>query len=607
MELSRRDVLKSGVLAGAATALGLSVQGVVALAEDGSVIYEGRAQGLRGWVRVHVATDGNSITAVDVVETSEQPWQVCGKAISVVPGRILAGQSVNVDGVTGATFTSNAIMAAASQALEGAGVLDKFQSAWSEPVEGAAEDVEVDLLVVGAGAAGCVAALAARYENFDGVANDLSVMVVERNGFYGGSSMLSGGSIGTVLPLNDNANVDKLFDEYMAAYEGGTFAPNRDLTHEALLQMGANTLAMQALGYPIVTAGMTGDPADFSSLTAEVRRYRYGRQYYSADHWPWQGVDLQTFFDERFDAAGIDVRLNTAAKSLIVEDGSCLGAVVEGPAGEYTVRAKKVILACGGIAQNVEMLEQYAPDYVGLKPYTNSGCRGDGIRMAVESFGAKVSGDYATGMLGPDIHVGFWSDLGAYFPGWSYNTPLVNQEGARFMRDCDGYDVYGSFSAACLQSDSTIFSLFDAENPAVTAFDGSTMEQVAPSLFKADTLEELAEQAGIDAAALVATVDTYNQTREASEEDEFGVPADAKLPVATAPFYAVRLQPYAYATNVGIEVSKDLEVLDGNGEIVPNLYAAGEMVWTGTGVEFLGGAVIMGRMAGELAKTAIQG
>ena len=91
MELSRREMLKSSVIAGAAAALGLSAQGAVALAEDGSVIYEGSAQGLRGWVRVHVATDGEAITAVDVVESSEQPWQLCGKAITTVPGRILAG------------------------------------------------------------------------------------------------------------------------------------------------------------------------------------------------------------------------------------------------------------------------------------------------------------------------------------------------------------------------------------------------------------------------------------------------------------------------------------------------------------------------------------
>lgn len=610
--ITRRNLVAGAAVAavGAAAASALNAANAIAAEVDGSLIYEGTAQGLRGWVTVHVTVgpDG-AISAVDVVRSTEQPDVVCGKAIAAVPGRIVEAQSTEVDGVCGATFTSNAIMAAAAQALEAAGVADRFATPSHHEPDGSAQDVSCDVLVLGAGGAGCMAALAAKYENFDAVSNDLNVVLVERQGFYGGSSMLSGGSIGTAVPLNDTTNIETRFDEYMAAYEGSELSVNRDLTYNLLMASGNNILQMQALGYPIVTNGYLNDPSTYDSFTAELRRYRYATEYYSADHWPWQGVELQHFFDERFDTAGVDVRLNTEALELVVdESGAVTGARVSGPDGEYTITAQKTILAMGGIAQSPDMMAQYAPDWATCLPYTNASCRGDGIRMCVDQLGATVSGNYATGMLGPDLRTGFWSDLGAYFPGWNSTVMLVNNAGARFMYDGDGYDVYESFNLACQQPNATVYAVFDSQNPAVAYIEGSTMDTVAPHIFQADTLEDVAAAAGVDAAGLTATVEAYNASYDAGEDDaDFGVPNDAMTPVATGPFYIVELRPFAYASNVGVEVSANLEVLNGSGEVVPNLYAAGEMIWTGTDMEFLGGAIAGGRLAGENAKAAILG
>lgn len=583
-------------------------ENAIAQEADGSLIYEGTAQGLRGEVTVHVTVDSDKIAAVDVVRSTEAPIEICGEALDVVPGRIVDAQSTDVDGITGATFTSNAIISATTAALEAAGVADKFASSAHATASDTAEDIETDILVLGAGGSGCMAALAAKYEDFDANSNDLSVTLVERQGFYGGSSMLSGGSIGTAIPLNDTSNIDKMLDEYMANYEGSEFPANRELTRNLLEISGRNLLQMQALGFPVVTNGYLDDPSTYDSLTSELRRYRFATETYDNGHWPWQGVELKHFFTERFDRAGIDVRLNTEALELVVDDdGAVRGARVSSPEGEYTITAKKVILALGGIAQSQEMLERYAPDFATAHPYTNASCRGDGIRMAVDAVDAVVYGNYSTGMLGPDIHTGFWSDLGAYFPGWNSTVMLVNEDGKRFMFDGDGYDVYESYNLACQQPDATVFAILDSDNAAAARVQASKMPAVQHAIFQADSIEKLATAAGIDIDGLSATVDAYESSYEAGEDDaDFGVPNDAMTPVKTAPFYAVALQPYAYATNVGLAVSENCEVLNSAGDIVSNLYAVGEMCWTGTDMIFLGGALASGRLAGEHAKAALE-
>lgn len=610
--ISRRGLVAgAAALAAGAAAIGvLNVENAVAAQADGSLVYEGIAQGLRGWVTVHVTltADGGTIEAVDVVRSTEQPDVICGKAIDAVPQRIVDGQSTVVDGVTGATFTSNAIMAAAAQALEAAGVAESFATPVHHEPDGSAQDVACDVLVLGAGGAGCMAALAARYEDFgQATPGELNVILVERQGFYGGSSMLSGGSISATMPINDNSNVERLFDDFMAPYEGGEFPANVELTRNMLMNAGENIMQIQALGYPLDTHAALGDPESYGSLTSSVRPYRYATEYYSADHWPWQGDALQHFFDERFETAGVDVRLDTEVLDLVVdESGSVVGARVSGPDGEYEISAKKTIMAMGGIAQSRDMLEKYAPEYVNALPYTNASCRGDGIRMAVEDVDAVVYGNTSTGMLGPDIHTGFWSDLGAYFPGWNSTVMLVNAEGARFMYDGDGYDIDESYRLACQQSNSTVYAILDSDNPSSAKVLASTMDTVAPHIFQADSIEDLAAAAGIDTAGLTATVDAYNASYDAGEDDaEFAVPNAAMSPVKTAPFFAVSLQPYAYGTGVGLDVSGNCEVLNSAGEIVPNLYAVGEMCWTGT-MRFLGSAMINGRLAGEHAKAAIQ-
>lgn len=253
------------------------------------------------------------------------------------------------------------------------------------------------------------------------------------------------------------------------------------------------------------------------------------------------------------------------------------------------------------------MLERYAPNYVNMHAYTNASCRGDGIRMATEAVDAAVQGNTATGMLGPDVHVGFWSDLGAYFPGWDSSVIPVNENGERFVYDGQGYGVYDSFDAVCLQPNATTYAIFDAENPAVAKVEGSTMEVVKGSIFQADTLEALAEAAGID-AALASTIEAYNAAFGAGEDDPgFGVPNGSMNPAKTAPFYAVRLQPYAFGATVGLAADENCQVVNSAGDVVPNLYATGEMCFTGSDITFLGCAFITGRTAGEHAKAAVQG
>lgn len=377
------------------------------------------------------------------------------------------------------------------------------------------------------------------------------------------------------------------------------FQVNRQLNYDIFKISGETVLKMQALGMPVVTLPYLNGPETYSTISASVRAYRYARVRYEDNWWPWQGVYIGNFFEERFDAAGVDLRLNTSGEALILEDGAVVGVRLTGPNSTYTVYAKKIILACGGIMNNRELVNRYAPDFAGTLPYVNASCRGDGLVMA-EAVDAVVEGNTMAGNLGLDMHCGFWTDMGSYFPA-AANVILVDVDGNRFMRDSGGYPATAAYNTVCTLPEARAYAIFDANNPAAALAEASVMQHC---IWKADTVEELAGMIGVSAENLVETVNKFNAAYEAGEDAEFDTPNSSMLPITEAPFYAVILQSYTYATMVGLRVTESCEVVNSADIIVPNLYAVGEMNYTG-GIRCVPAAVFTGRIAGEHAKAAV--
>ena len=609
MELTRRSLVgTAGTLAATALA-GLNVSAAVAATPEGLPIYEGSARGMRGRITVHVTLAGERIADIRVVENTETPAPLSAAAIASVVPAMLEGQTTSVDVVAGATFSSMALMNAVAAALEAAGVAEQFSAPADAPAAETPTDTDCDVLVVGSGLAGSNAAIAARYDVYGKQANDLNVILIEALGVTGGSSRLAGGTFGATVPLNDTAaGVERLFEAEFPGMASEEFPISEQLARNLSLCSGTNVYENILLGMPVVAIDGVGAAEDFDYLVGWFDEPRPNPTVFGEGVWSFASWRIMQFMDERLEALGVDVRVNTRATGLVVENGAVTGVNVTTPAGDYVIRAKKVVLATGGFLQNPEMVAELAPTYEAAVKYCAAGCRGDGIAMATRDVDAVVDGfDAAGGPIGVNMIWGGWHDLGydyhagIAFPA-GYKCVIVNVEGRRFMTD-SGTLVpnEGSLPRTILaQPEGRAWTIFDGANEAAALADASVMQD---SIYKADTLAELADLIGVPTGALQATIDAYNEmAASGTDDEEFGVAAADMAPVLEPPFYAIPCVATACFDTVGLRLGDACEVVNSAGEAVPNLYAAGEVAYAGGTFSGLCGAFAMGRLAGDAAR-----
>ena len=600
--VSRRNLLKGAAVAAAASSLS-----AVAFADAPAGMVPGTyrvvARGFKGEDAVSVTVDETSIIAVDVVSTDE-PAYLVQKPLEIIPAAIVENQSLAVDIVSGATFTSLAIINAAREAIAQAGGEGLFEEAPAAPELEPATDVECDVLVIGSGGAGCMSALAAKTQDYNNVDSGLNVVLIEKQDILGGSTMLSGGGFFTPAPL-DAEPTDELIANTTASFQAKNTLPVHESLVAAILTESNKTVRkLQKLGIGLDTRGAyDGDPRLWL-VNAPARPAGIRPSFYSVGYKRYEALEIQLA------NAGVDVRTATAATDLIVEDGAIASAMVEGPAGTYAIHAKKVILACGGFGQNAEMIAQHAPHDAGTVPFCNGGADGDGIKM-IEAVGGYTVGDRMLGYLGANFRYGIFAPMSLeYHTGNMAPCIHVNTEGKRFVCDAP-YETNFEYGDVLEQPGQVAYAIVDSENPGVPKLQGAnTVDDVVTV---ADTLEELAEACGIDAAGLVETVEAYNGYVEAGEDPEFGADPARMVAIKTPPFYAVRIEPVHLGSLVGVGIDETCHVLNANGEVIENLYATGELALGGnilsvySGGWSVGISFVTGALAGEDAKAALLG
>jgi flavocytochrome c len=299
----------------------------------------------------------------------------------------------------------------------------------------------------------------------------------------------------------------------------------------------------------------------------------------------------------------------TKAESFIVKDGAVVGVNASGKGGAVTLYANNgVVLATGGFGANVEMREQYNtlwPSLREVKTTNHTGATGDGIIMA-EEINASVTGmeniqllpmgDPQTGSLSGNIEQGV------------QNRIFVNKEGNRFVDEGARRDVMTK--ALMEQTDAYMWVIVDKHSyptgDTVNNFNESIDDLVsAGRAFKADTLEELAAQIGVDPSNLSASVESFNQAVEGKSADPFGRTLFAEK-IDTPPYYAGARVPTVHHTMGGVVITENAQVVDVNGVIIKGLYAAGEVTGGIHGSNRLGGnaladITVFGKIAGESA------
>ena len=544
--------------------------------------YEASAAGMNGDVKVSVTVDANNITAVEVTEHQETPG-ISDPAISDIPAAIVEANSVDVDAVSGATITSEAIKSAVATALakaEGKEVEEEgtTEIAFTDP----------DVIVIGAGFSGMNAALEAAN-------NGAKVMLIEKNNAVGGSIRFAGGTLsGAGTKMQQEAGVEDSPEDFIADIErmgGGRNIP--ELTQKHVENAAAAVDWMDSLGADF------GDRQPKQPQTYDA--FEIPREHRVTGGGAAMVELVKPLLDEKVAAGNLEILLNTEVKDIIIEDGAVTGVIINDDAGTQ-YKAKSIILATGGYGHNEEWLHKY--NYENVLTTSPEFVTGDGYVFA-EKAGAVFSNmDYLPAYAGgvPVSDTGFVRSVTAKetaYPGAIW----VNLDGNRMLNEYNCLDsekknawataphniVYIIISQEMRDTQDPILSVNSKGDENWARFDEEL--EKGEVVFKGDTVEELAGKIGVDAAALKATIDTYNADCAAGKDSQFGR-TESLIPL-TGTLYAVKTVPYVMLTKGGPLMNADAQVLNADGQPIPGLYECGELA----GGANIGGACNIGGLA----------
>lgn len=553
--------------------------------------YEASVQGMGGPVVVTMEFSEDAILSIQAVGELETKG-LGDVAIEQLTEKVMEAQSAEVDMVTGATVSSTAMLTAVAECISQAkGIVEE------KPV---VTEETADVIVVGAGAAGLSAAAEA-------LKSGASVIVLEANSFLGGAA---GTSMGNILDLNPETFAaadrnDGALEKYagygedrfpepwktdyktllgqIAAYQqngeekGAFISVERVLIDHYVKGMGqdqaGNTVS---LDYPMIRSGIENAVAIYQWLETYGLTTTPLMEYVSTP--AGRGMGLIGLLTKAAD--GAEIRLNTRARELVVEDGKVVGVIAEDAEGNtITYHAKGgVVLATGSFSSNGEMVAKYQKIGSGLTasiPSNNpAGNRGDGIVMA-EAIGAQLRDmSFIQTYLKGYQNLAASGEAGNAFKAAQL---VVNINAVRFADDSNQSRIVSREGND--QPEGILFAIGDSKM--IETLNGQKAgladDLMARGMaYSADTLEELAKLSGLDAAALVNTVNTFNGYVDAGDDRDFGRKTfNGK--VEAGPFYAAKLQLACHLTFGGLVINDDAQVLDAEGNAITGLYAAGDV------------------------------
>ena len=590
--------------------------------------FTGTAKGFGGDVSVTLTLTDGAITGC-TAEGKDETQGVGSEAIAKMPGEIAESGSIAVDGVSGATVTSTAIKEAAAAALTAAGLNpDDYKTAVEKT--GSAEDstVEADVVVVGAGGAGMTAAITAAAEG-------KSVVILESQSMVGGNSVRATGGMnaGKTVYQDENEFGESAGVEKTLKTAAEKYADNETIT--AL----AKTVSEQWAAYQANPTGyfdsvelmeldtMIGgkginDPELVETLCANSADAidwldehgitlhdvsSFGGASVKRIHRPVNaegktvsvGSYMIPLLEENCEKAGVQILLNTTANEILTDaNGAAAGIKATGSTGEtVTVNAKAVVLTTGGFGANLDMVVKYKPELKGFMTTNAAGIQGQGIEMAEAIGAATVDMDQI--QIHPTVEANTAALITEGLRG--DGAVLINAEGKRFIDEVGTRDVVSAAEIA--QTGSYSWLVVDqAMVDASSVIQGYIKKGYTVT---GATYEELGKAMGVDAAAFAETMEKWNGYVEAKNDPDFGRTSFAN-PLNTAPYYAVKVTAGVHHTMGGLKINANTEVLNEKGEVIPGLFAAGEVTGGVHGANRLGGNAVadftvFGRIAGAAA------
>ncbi|MBQ3437319.1 MAG: flavocytochrome c [Fusobacterium sp.] len=554
------------------------IAGVILSATSFAGTFEGTGKGFGGDIVLKAEITDNKLVAVEVVKEAESDFAKA--AIKQISDKAIASQSLDVDDIAGATGTSTGTKTALKNAIEKSGaVLTKVEAAKEEAKE---ISKETDIVIIGGGGAGITAAIAAHEKG-------ARVILLEKTALLGGNTNYATGGINAAnTKIQREAGIEDSAELYMQdTMKGGRNVNNPELV-KVLTENSAGIIDW------LVERGVDITEVTFS-----------GGQSVKRIHRPTGGVAVGPVvvggLSKVLEKENIDVRTSERAVEIVKTGRRVTGVKVTGPNGDYEIKAKAVIVATGGFGANPEMVEKYNPNLKGFGTTNSPAILGEGIAMV-----EKVGGDLID-MKEIQTH-----------PTVVHKKPymitesvrgegaiLVNRDGQRFINELQTRDVVSK--AVLEQKEGSAFLLFNQEvREKLRAADGYVKKGYAVE----GTLAEVAQQIGVDANTLKATLEKYNEAVRTKNDPEFGKTAFARELLGDK-FYAIEISPAIHHTMGGVRINTNAEVLGKNGKAISGLYAAGEVTGGVHGANRIGGnavtdITVFGKIAGENAATFIK-
>jgi fumarate reductase flavoprotein subunit len=542
--------------------------------------YTETATGFGGPVDVTITVSEDKIEEVKI-EGDQETENIGSFAVDMLDDRIMEAQSPNIDALTGATVTSNAILGAAKKAMRDAGAdLNAFPAKEEEEVaEKDKKDLDTDVVIIGAGGAGMTAAINTAQAGKD-------VILLEKMPYAGGNTTkATGGMNAAETHYQAEQGIDDSVEQFVEdTMEGGHNINDKDLV-TTLAENSAEAIDwLDSIGAPLPKVSFSG-----GATNARIHAPEDGSGV---------GAYLVTSLLKKMDELDINVMYDTKATSLISKDGTVTGVKAESRDTEYTINAKAVILATGGFGNNEDMIVQYRKDLKGTVTTSAPGITGDGIVMA-EDVGADLV-DIEQIQLHPTVEQKTSMLITESVRG--DGAILVNQDGKRFTDELLTRDVVSA--AELEQPGSYAYIIFDQRlRDGLKAIEKYVSTGIT---VQGDTIEELAEKIDVDPATLAETLKNWNQYVADQNDPDFGRTTGMDQDLSQAPFYAIKIAPGIHHTMGGVHIDTDARVIDKDGNPIPGLFAAGEVVGGVHGGNRLGGnavadVVVFGKIASESA------
>ncbi len=547
--------------------------------------YEGEADGYGGKVIAKVTVDSDKITGITVQADGETEG-IGAPAAEIIAKNIVEAQHLNVDLVSGATKSSNAVMAAVIMALEKAGAdIEALKNAKvEESTEKAQEDLDTDIVIIGAGGAGMAAAVEAKEAG-------KSVIIVEKMPIVGGNTNRATGGINAAgTSYQKDAGIEDSVETFYAdTFKGGKEKNNPELLKVMVENSASAVDWLNDMGAGLIRVTLSGGATNPRIHTPEDG---------SA-----VGPVVVSTLTKKLKELGVTIMMETTAKEILMDGDQVVGIkATDANGNEFKINAKAVIETTGGFGANSAKVESYRPDLVGFSTTNHAGALGEGIEMG-EKAGASLT-DIKEIQIHPttDPESGYMFTEGLRGDG----AILVNQEGKRFTNELSTRDLV---SADILKQTGGIAYLITneemrAENAALKGYveKGYAVE--------GETLEKLGAALGMDATALVETLTAYKGYVE-NEKDEAFNRDHLTITLADGPYFALKVTPGIHHTMGGLTINTTTHVMNSEGNPVKGLYAAGEVTGGVHGANRIGGnamtdIIVFGRIAGQTAASELK-